>query len=383
MTASPPSARVWRSCIQYVISAIAARIGIDLMSLRSDATAVRLCLGALATVLFSCGCERAEPIEFVSSQMVLDLEDDDLRTEVQKVVLEHTGTALKPKMLGDDKFDFDQLMHGQAVYMKRCQQCHGVSGDGNGPVAGSLYPRPRDYRPGVFKFTTTPYGAKPRRSDLVRVVKRGVPGTSMPSFDRLADADLEAVVDYVLMLSRRGELEKMVGYEASTEDELDPDYLPEYIGDIKTSWHDAEYQTARTLTPMPEFTADHIEAGRKAFLTKGCSKCHGEDGRGHMPGNIGKDAWGFATRAADLTSGMLRGGQEPQDIYQRIYSGINGTPMPAFKSTLTKEPETLWNLVAYVLHVSNKRRKGDMPSAGLLKPFETAASEADTEEEGE
>lgn len=353
------------------------------MTLSSGRIHDRLMLLAIALTLAAFGCERAEPIQFMSSQMVLDIEDDELRTEVQRIVSERTGTALEPKMLDDDEFDHDRLMLGQAVYMKRCYQCHGVSGDGNGPVAASLYPRPRDYRAGIFKFTTTPYGNKPRRSDLVRVLKRGVPGTSMPAFDRLSDDDIEAVIDYVLMLSRRGQLEKSLAYEATSEDELDPEYLPEYVEEIATSWHDAEYQTVRPLTSMPEFTAEHIEAGRKAFLSKGCSKCHGEDGRGHMPGNIGKDAWGFSTRAADLTSGMLRGGQQPQDIYQRILSGINGTPMPAFRNTLSSEPETIWNLVAYVLHVSNKRRNGDMPSAGLMKPYATEASEAKSDEEAE
>ena len=80
--------------------------------------------------------------------------------------------------------------------------------------------------------------------------------------------------------------------------------------------------------------------------------------------------WGFSTRAADLTSGMLHGGQEPIDIYRRIMNGINGTPMPGFKSALEAEPETIWNLVAYVLHVSNRRREGTTIPAGLMKPYE-------------
>lgn len=349
----------------------------------------RLGLIAFSALVISLpGCERPEPIQFTSSDTVLGL-DEELRDQVQKAVRDYTGTALVPRMLGDEEFDTDQIMHGQSVYMKRCQQCHGVTGDGKGPVAGSLYPRPRDYRKGVFKFTSTPYGSKPRRADLITTVTRGVPGTSMPSFDLLPKKDLEAVVDYVLILTHRGELEGSLGYEAAAEEELDADYIPDYVTEIVGDWHSAEYATVRPLTPMPEFTAEHIRAGRKAFLTKGCSKCHAEDGRGHMPGNIGKDTWGFTTSAADLTSGMLRGGQRPTDIYQRIFSGINGTPMPAFKNTLSSEPETIWNLVAYVLSVSNSRRPrestvkgrppvrlGDIPPAGMLKAYPTAASEA-------
>ena len=89
---------------------------------------------------------------------------------------------------------------------------------------------------------------------------------------------------------------------------------------------------------MPEFKQANIDQGKKAFLTKGCAKCHGDDGRGQMASNVGDDAWGNPTKAADLTSGMLRGGTEPLDIYRHIDAGINGTPMPSFRDTLKAEP---------------------------------------------
>lgn len=334
---------------------------------------------AMIACLALSGCERAAPLEFVSSENVRKL-PEELQTELQGVVREYSGTAAEPRLMGNDDIEQSHLKHGQAVYMKRCAQCHGVSGDGAGPVAASMYPRPRDYRRGIFKFTSTPYGSKPRRDDLVRTLRRGVPGTSMPSFDRLNRKDLDSVVDYVLMLTHRGELEHQLAYEAEVEEELDADYVPEIVDGIVGDWHQAEYATVRPLTPMPEFTQQHVSDGRQAFLSKGCSKCHGEDGRGHTRDNIGSDAWGFATRAADLTSGMLRGGQRPEDVYRRILSGINGTPMPGFRNALSEEPETVWNLVAYVLHVSNRRRSGDTPPAGLLKPYDTSASSESEQE---
>ncbi|MGA8349294.1 MAG: hypothetical protein WB773_16010, partial [Isosphaeraceae bacterium] len=73
------------------------------------------------------------------------------------------------------------------------------------------------------------------------------------------------------------------------------------------------------------------------------------------------------TKAADLTSGMLRGGTEPLDIYRHIDSGINGTPMPSFRDTLKGEPETIWNLVSYVLYVADIRREGSIPDSGFLE----------------
>src|SRR4051794_15817034 len=70
---------------------------------------------------------------------------------------------------------------GYALYRKHCLHCHGVSGAGDGPTAEFLYPRPRDYRPGIFKFTSTnPVDAKPTRDDLRKTVLYGLHGTSMP-----------------------------------------------------------------------------------------------------------------------------------------------------------------------------------------------------------
>ncbi len=327
--------------------------------------------GLAVIICVACGCERAEQQQWQYSAQTQKL-TGELSAGVQKVVQEKAGTYLKPKLVSKGEPSFKDELHlklGQEVYMKRCVQCHGVSGDGNGPVGASMYPRPRDYTKGIFKFTSTPYGSKPRREDLIQTLNRGVVGTSMPNFRLLPKKEIEAVVDYVLVLAQRGELEFQVASEAEASEELDPEIVEELTGDVKTRWIEAEVSLTQPLTPQPELTEDRIKAGREAFLSKGCSKCHGEDGRGHTKDNIGKDSWGFATRAADLTSGMLHGGQDPIDVYRRILNGINGTPMPGFKSALESEPETIWNLVAYVLHVSNRRREGTAIPAGLMKPY--------------
>ena len=72
---------------------------------------------------------------------------------------------------------------GYSLYRMHCLHCHGVSGAGDGPTAPFLYPRPRDYRKGLFKFTSTPTGVKPTREDLRKTIKYGLHGTSMPAFE--------------------------------------------------------------------------------------------------------------------------------------------------------------------------------------------------------
>lgn len=57
-------------------------------------------------------------------------------------------------------------MAGKAEYEKTCAACHGVTGDGAGPVAFALKPPPRNFRKDAFKagdsvpqvFHTLTYG---------------------------------------------------------------------------------------------------------------------------------------------------------------------------------------------------------------------------------
>ena len=315
------------------------------------------------------GCHRADPPSFVADVSAKEL-SPELQEVVQKELIAHTGTFLSPTMLISDGDHHQSLSRGQAVYQERCVQCHGVSGDGNGPAAQYMYPRPRDYRKGIFKFASTPYGYRPLREDLVRTVRQGIRGTSMPGFNLLPENDIQSVVDYVLMLGRRGELERQIIELANSDGEVIPeDVKSDLIPAVLMQWSDAEAAEVLPASPQPRFTTEFVERGRKAFLTKGCSKCHGEDGRGQTADNRGADAWGHQTRAADLTSGMLHGGNRPLDIYRRIFNGINGTPMPSFANALKDEPETVWDLVAYVLSLTDERRRGAMPAPGAIKPY--------------
>lgn len=261
-----------------------------------------------------------------------------------------------------EKLERLHLQHGREVYLRQCAGCHGVTGDGQGPAAQHLIPPPRDYRLGKFKFTSTPRGAKPRREDLARIIRRGAKGTSMPTFRWMAEDDLQAVIDYVMLLSSRGELEyRLQTFIEQNLGETD-DLLPTDVADqsqvIAKSWADADARIVRPLTPEPANTPASVEAGARAFVQLSCYKCHGRDGRGNKEFNVGKDDWGRTAFAADLTTGMLHGGRRPVDIYRRIYSGINGTPMPGFDQpdtvkgeTPAQRSDTIWNLTHFVTSI--------------------------------
>ncbi len=286
-----------------------------------------------------------------------------------------------------DAVDRNHLQHGAAVYLNRCAGCHGITGDGKGDAAPYLQPKPRDYRRGIFKFTSTAYGLKPARQDLIRTIRRGAKGTSMPAFPWMTDEDLNAVVDYVIMLSQRGEVERYVTLLAAdyAEDEEikfaeEDGYSPFLEGlDIsREQWAEAEGQIVNPVSAEPANDEESVLAGRQIFMKEGCAKCHGNYGKGQTEWlsheflakqesapdsereQINYDAWGSPAPAADITARMLHGGRRPVDIYRRIYTGINGTPMPAFGQLWAEEPDKIWHLVHYVLHII----EGGEPAVG-------------------
>jgi len=106
--------------------------------------------------------------------------------------------------------DRETLRLGSTIYRHQCLHCHGLSGDGRGATAPWVNPHPRDYRKGIFKFTSSKQEEgerKPRKEDLVRTITEGIEGTSMPSFRLLPDEQIGALASYVIHLSLRGETE--------------------------------------------------------------------------------------------------------------------------------------------------------------------------------
>lgn len=343
----------------------------------------------LCALIFVVGCSPPQILQFTPSAELRSLTDgvDDptekgtlqkLQQQIESEMLERFGKPAKPIVIGDPKADRSTLEHGAEVYAYRCMQCHGVNGDGKGAVAQYLAPAPRDYTKGIFKFTSTPYGSKPRHSDLVNTLRRGIRGTSMPTFDDLDPADLAAVVDYVMYLSQRGELEQKIVAIAKDDLALPPETIQAAVDEIAGRWKEAQSQTVMPVTAMPAMTPETVARGRELYFQQVCNKCHGLDGRGGLAGgiDIGVDSWGNKGAAADLTSGMYRGGGRPIDIYRRIYSGINGTPMPGFAQVFAKDPDSIWYLVHYVRDLGERRRRNQPPPKDPMAGITAASNPA-------
>jgi mono/diheme cytochrome c family protein len=237
----------------------------------------------------------------------------------------------------------EALAHGSRLYRRHCANCHGLTGDGRGPAGLFVFPHARDLRQGLMKFGSTPDGT-PTRGDLTRVIKLGVPGTSMPPFGLADVATIEQLVTATIHLSIRGNVERNT-MMAILSDDPPGDIAGEVRAQfdrIVSRWVSAK--AAPLPAKIPELTDEHIRRGHELFSSAktGCVSCHGDYGR---MTTYRYDAWGTAAKVADLTDRQFRGGGEPAELFRRIRLGIPTVGMPA-QGTLSDYE--VWDLVAFV-----------------------------------
>ncbi len=217
---------------------------------------------------------------------------------------------------------------GKATYDRWCLECHGEAGAGDGPAAATMLPRPRDFTQARYQIRTTPSGSLPTDADILRVLERGMPGTAMPPWPRLSSRERDQVVAYIKTFSRFFES------EAAPE--------PMDFG------------------RAPGASEERIEEGRQLYDQLECWKCHGRTGRGDgTSAPTQQDDNGNPIRPANLAQNWLfNGGGTVEDIYARLRTGLDGTPMPSFSDLIEAgviTDDQLWNLAHFVRSLSPQR----------------------------
>src|SRR5712692_1477433 len=208
---------------------------------------------------------------------------------------------------------------GRVVYARRCAGCHGVTGDGNGPLATFLDPRPRNFTLGSFKFRTTPSGSLPTDGDLYRTLTRGVRWTAMPTWHELPEKDRIAVIAYLKTLSPR--------------------------------WKDDKPEPPVVIGEPPKPTPELLARGKALYARAKCGECHGDGGRGDGPSaDQLRDDSKFPIRPTDFIRGQFKAGGDVRDVYRTMTTGLDGTPMPSFADSMTDDER--WAISAYVLSLS-------------------------------
>lgn len=217
------------------------------------------------------------------------------------------------------------VAHGKMAYQNRCIGCHGEKGDGLGPAAKFLDPKPRDFVSGIYKFRSSPLGTLPSDQDLMLTISRGIPNSSMPSFADVPEQERFAIVEYIKTFS--------------------------------SAWHDPANFAAPVIgEPFPEedfkdFAKFAVRAKRgKDLFVESCVLCHGNKGYGDGEGGIDLiDDWDQLILPADLTKLTIKSGKSIKDIYRTLLTGVNGTPMSSYKDVYSDD--ALWDISAWVLYL--------------------------------
>lgn len=190
-----------------------------------------------------------------------------------------------------------------------------------------LDPRPRNLVEGAFKLRSTAYGSLPTVKDLLRTIDQGIPGTSMPPFNLVAESEKLAIVAYIRSLRPE--------FRENYQESLPLPDPPQNIFEQKTPFLEAATR------------------GRAIYSQQQCQMCHGDGGRGDGPSAMQlTDTSNRPIRPADLTARTIKSGATARDVYKSIVTGLDGTPMPSYKETLNENER--WDLVAYIFYLRGK-----------------------------
>lgn len=248
------------------------------------------------------------------------------------------------------------------LYDRFCLPCHGAAGDGAGPAAPWLWPPPRDFSRGQFKWRSTPAGAPPLVADVRAAITYGVPASGMPGFaDVLDDQQRDELAALVLALAPPSKAKRPAPLALGAPPAADP------------------------------------RRGEQLWQSLGCAVCHGAGGRGDGPAAPSlRDALGRPSSPRDLAA---EGARRPRDLSPRaeadlsgerlalatsIATGLDGTPMVGFAqppgATVPKNSAELWALADFLLELRQRHAAAPPPATkpprlGALAPQTIAADE--------
>ena len=179
---------------------------------------------------------------------------------------------------------------GPRLYADHCASCHGPQGDGNGPGAPTLRPRPANLVEHEYSD-----------EHMADILWNGVWGTAMPAWRDRPLEDLAA-------------LAQVVGnFSANAPDSGLPDGLPDARPD--------------DLPGLPDTLADDLEELGARVYVANCVQCHGEqgDGNGSAVAELLMDPTNFRRQRPSLAEGL-----------RALRNGVDGTPMAPWTSRLSE-----------------------------------------------
>jgi mono/diheme cytochrome c family protein len=168
-----------------------------------------------------------------------------------------------------------------------CARCHGDKGDGQGINAIYLDPAPRDLTKAEFMTS------KPQARFLASITL-GVPGTSMPAWDKTLSGDqAKGLLDYVFQ-----------SYVKEPSRQMKARKVPE--------------------TNPVSMSAASAARGEAIFLQR-CTGCHGRKADGRGPNSLD-----ISPRPRNLRNSAFIQNTPDRRLFESVMYGVEGTAMPSW-----------------------------------------------------
>ncbi len=254
--------------------------------------------------------------------------------------------------------DATLLEEGRQTYAIYCVGCHGENGDGKGPAAAVMHPKPRDFTNAKFKFSSRRNGDLPTDRNLFDTITNGLKGTAMPPWKLLPERQRWSLVAYLKTFSDKWELYDVAPVIPVVEDPYaaSPD-KSEAIARGAAVYHGL----AQCWTCHPAYAArDRINAYHEAM---------GLPRREFFRENLDNAVARISTDDSvvfvpDFRRDLLRAGTSVEVLYRSIAAGITGTAMPTWVDSIETQSNAgdqittrgdLWALAYYVQSLTEQR----------------------------
>ena len=293
--------------------------------------------------------DRVTRIRELRTRLALDPGDVVATEEIKQLTLELNAEMTSLETLPAESAEGEESSPGRRLFALHCAACHGPEGDATGRAARHLWPPPRNLRWEPSRLVSTNNGV-PTLDDTILVLRRGIPGTSMPSYSDLGDEELRLLAEEVHRLRREGLPEQFMRTLAIQGEEITEDDMEEVNNAV------AILTTPGDPFEVPSFgptTPESLARGEESYLELGCASCHGEDGVG-ADNEMLHDERGFSVRPRDLTCEPFKGGRDLASVYFRIAAGMPGTPHPSCTEVATQD---LAEVVQFCLSLSHGPEK--------------------------
>ncbi|MBX7223525.1 MAG: c-type cytochrome [Blastocatellia bacterium] len=200
----------------------------------------------------------------------------------------------------------------EEAFKNLCQRCHGEKGDGNGITALYLDPSPRDFTKSGFMNSKT-------EERLLKSIKEGVPGTSMPAWGQvLNDDQSRSLLEYLWKT-----------YVREPRKPLKPRNVPE--------------------TNPVAMNPDSVRRGEQIFAMR-CTGCHGKKADGKGPNSLD-----ILPRPRNLRNSEFVNAMNDRRLFESILYGVQGTAMPPWVDYGMTNNE-VGDLVNFIRSVNQKQK---------------------------